>query len=147
MREGVQTTADSRESFLDQDSGFGVSQQLETARLKYEQEQNLAGTIEELKSIKRAKVIIALPRENVFARQKEKTSATVVVTLKNTKFLPQEEVDAIVDIVASAVRGLDPMRITVTDQNGRLLNSGSQDSKSAIARRELDIVKQKERNI
>lgn len=58
--------------------------------------------------------------------------------------LGQEEVDAIVDIVASAVHGMEPNRVTVTDSNGRLLNSGSQDGVSARARRELELVQQKE---
>tara|TARA_B100001094_G_C18196108_1_gene811129 strand:- start:9495 stop:11387 length:1893 start_codon:yes stop_codon:yes gene_type:complete len=143
-REGISVKGEKRESYLKKDSGFGVSQQLETARLKFEQEQNLAVTIEELKNVKRAKVILALPQQNIFAREKEHTSATVVINLKNTDTLPQEEIDAVVDIVASAVQGLDPMRITVTDQFGRLLNSGSQDLLSARARRELELVKQKE---
>jgi flagellar M-ring protein FliF len=144
VREGVDTSGSRRISFLNQDSGFGVSQQLESARLKYEQEQNLASTIEELKNVKRAKVILALPNENVFARDKDKTTATVVITLKNTQTIPQEEVDAIVDLVASAVQGLATTSVTVTDQNGRLLNSGSQDLAAARAKREFELVKQKE---
>ncbi len=64
--------------FLSKDSGFGVSQRMEQARLKYSQEQNLARVIEELKSVNRAKVILALPKESVFARHQSKPSATVV---------------------------------------------------------------------
>lgn len=64
--------------YLNQNSGFGVSQRMEQARLKHSQEQNLARTIEELRSITRAKVILAIPKENVFARNRSKPSATVV---------------------------------------------------------------------
>jgi flagellar M-ring protein FliF len=135
--------ATKRSDYLDQESGFGVSQRMEQARLKNSQEQNLARTIEELKSVSRAKVILALPKDNVFARNKEQPSATVVITTRRGG-LGQEEVDAIVDIVASAVQGLEPVRVTVTDSNGRLLNSGSQDGVSARARRELELVQQKE---
>ena len=129
--------------YLSQESGFGVSQRMEQARLKHSQEQNLARAIEELQSVSRAKVILALPKENVFARNKSQPSATVVITTRRSG-LGQEEVDAIVDIVASAVQGLEPVRVTVTDSNGRLLNSGSQDGVSARARRELELVQQKE---
>ncbi|CAM2967934.1 flagellar basal-body MS-ring/collar protein FliF [Shewanella amazonensis] len=142
-RNGVDAASTTNQDFLSQDMGFGVSQRLEQARLKHSQEQNLARTIEELKSVSRAKVILALPKENVFARNQSKASATVVVTSRRGG-LGQEEVDAIVDIVASAVQGLEPTRVTVTDSNGRLLNSGSQDGASARARRELELVKQKE---
>lgn len=129
--------------FLQQGSTFGVSQRMEQARLKQSQELNLARAIEELKSVSRAKVILALPKENVFARNKSKPSATVVVKTRRGS-LGQEEVDAIVDIVASAVHGLEPTKVTVTDASGRLLNSGSQSGVSARARREFEIVQQKE---
>ncbi|WP_394147208.1 flagellar basal-body MS-ring/collar protein FliF [Shewanella atlantica] len=141
-REGVDGAA-SASDYLSQDSGFGVSQRMEQARLKHSQEQNLARAIEELRSVTRAKVILAIPKENVFARNRSKPSATVVINARRGN-LGQEEVDSIVDIVASAVQGLEPTRVTVTDSNGRLLNSGSQDAVSARARREQELVQQKE---
>ncbi|PIQ01457.1 MAG: flagellar M-ring protein FliF [Shewanella sp. CG18_big_fil_WC_8_21_14_2_50_42_11] len=141
-RAGIQSSTQAND-YLSQDSGFGVSQRMEQARLKQSQEQNLARAIEELKSISRAKVILALPKENVFARNASKPSATVVVSVRRGG-LGQEEIDAIVDIVGSAVQGLEPSRVTVTDSNGRLLNSGSQDGTSARARREQELVQQQE---
>ncbi|WP_167373710.1 flagellar basal-body MS-ring/collar protein FliF [Shewanella bicestrii] len=142
-RAGVNSPAASTQDFLTQDSGFGVSQRMEQARLKHSQEENLARAIEQLQSVSRAKVILALPKENVFARNTSQPSATVVINTRRGG-LGQGEVDAIVDIVASAVQGLEPSRVTVTDSNGRLLNSGSQDGVSARARRELELVQQKE---
>nr|WP_165399062.1 flagellar basal-body MS-ring/collar protein FliF [Shewanella maritima] len=141
-RAGVDSAAPA-DDYLSKDSGFGVSQRMEQARLKHSQELNLARAIEELNSISRAKVILALPKENVFARNASKPSATVVVNVRRGG-LGQEEVDSVVDIVASAVQGLEPSRVTVTDSNGRLLNSGSQEGTSARARRELELVQQKE---
>lgn len=141
-RAGIQSSTQAND-YLNQDSGFGVSQRMEQARLKQSQEQNLARAIEELKSISRAKVILALPKENVFARNASKPSATVVVNVRRGG-LGQEEIDAIVDIVGSAVQGLEPTRVTVTDSNGRLLNSGSQDGASSRARREQELVQQQE---
>ncbi|QYK10411.1 flagellar basal-body MS-ring/collar protein FliF [Shewanella mangrovisoli] len=142
-RAGIDSAAASSKDFLTQDSGFGVSQRMEQARLKHSQEENLARAIEQLQSVSRAKVILALPKENVFARNTSQPSATVVINTRRGG-LGQGEVDAIVDIVASAVQGLEPSRVTVTDSNGRLLNSGSQDGVSARARRELELVQQKE---
>lgn len=142
-RAGIDSVAASNKDFLTQDSGFGVSQRMEQARLKHSQEENLARAIEQLQSVSRAKVILALPKENVFARNTAQPSATVVINTRRGG-LGQGEVDAIVDIVASAVQGLEPSRVTVTDSNGRLLNSGSQDGISARARRELELVQQKE---
>ncbi|WDE03982.1 flagellar M-ring protein FliF [Thalassomonas viridans] len=143
-REGLTDEPKEGSEILMQDMGFGVSQRLESERLKHGREQQLARTIEELQSISRAKVLLAIPRENVFARRAKNPSATVVLTMQRGRILAEEEVDAVVDIVASAVQGLDPNRVTVTDQNGRLLNSGSQDSISSRSRKEFEIEQKRE---
>lgn len=143
-RDGFTQAPSSGTDILMQDMGFGVSQRLERERLKHGREQQLARTVEELQDISRAKVLLAIPKENVFARREKKPSATVVVTLKRGRTLNGEEVDAIVDIVASAVQGLEPSRVTVTNQNGRLLNSGSQDSLAARSRKEYEIERKRE---
>ena len=143
-REGLTDKPQEGSDILMQDMGFGVSQRLEGERLKHGREQQLARTIEELQTISRAKVLLAIPRENVFARRAKSPSATVVLTMQRGRVLSEEEVDAVVDIIASAVQGLDPNRVTVTDQNGRLLNSGSQDSISSRSRKEFGIEQKRE---
>ena len=143
-RGGLSGEPDQGNEMLMQDMGFGVSQRLETERLKYGREQQLADTIAQLKSISRAKVLLAIPRQNVFARRSKTPSATVVLTMQRGQVLSEEEVDAVVDIVSSAVQELLPNRVTVTDQNGRLLNSGSQDSISSRSRKEFEIEQKRE---
>lgn len=143
-RGGVASGPAEGSDILMQDSGFGVSQRMETERLKHSREIQLARTIEELKSISRARVHLAIPKENIFARHSKKPSATVVVTLKSGRMLSEEEIDSVVDIVASAVQGLEPAKVTVTDQNGRLLNSGSQNSLSALSRKQFEIERKRE---
>jgi len=144
-RSGISQDPTAGEDIILQDMGFGVSQRVEKERLKHAREQQIARTIEEMASIQRVKVLLALPKENVFARREKKGSATVVLTMRRGSLLSGEEVDSVVDIVASAVQGLEPDRVTVTDSNGRLLNSGSQDSLSARSRKEYEIEKQRER--
>ena len=144
-REGLaQPELPTGDSLLLKDSGFGVSQRLEGERLKYSREQQLARAIEQYRNISKATVLLAIPKDNVFARNERKPSATVVVALGSSGALGQEEIDAIVDTVASAVHGLEPSRVTVTDQNGRLLNSGSQDAASSRARKEFEMQQKKE---
>ncbi len=143
-REGLNQEPDQGTDIIMKDMGFGVSQRMETERLKHGRELQLARTIEQLQKISRAKVLLAIPRENVFARKQKSASATVVVTIQRNRMLSEEEVDSVVDIVASAVQGLTPNRVTVTDQNGRLLNSGSQDSVSSRSRKEFEIEQKRE---
>ncbi len=143
-REGLAQAEQAGADIIMQDMGFGVSQRVEMERLKHAREKQIAATIEDIASIKKARVLLALPKENVFARREKKASATVVLTANRGAVISGEEVDAVVDIVASAVQGMEPDRVTVPDSNGRLLNSGSQDSLSARARKEYEIERQRE---
>ena len=143
-REGLAQAEQAGSDIIMQDMGFGVSQRVEMERLKHAREMQVAATIEDMASIKKARVLLALPKENVFARREKKASATVVLTATRGSAITGEEVDAVVDIVASAVQGMEPERVTVTDSNGRLLNSGSQNSVSARARKEYEIERQRE---
>ena len=131
------------EAILLKDSSFGVSQRMESERLKLSRERQLASAIEQFQNVAKAQVLLAIPKDNVFARNERKPSATVVLSLKGAA-LGQGEVDSIVDMVASAVHGLEPTRVTVTDQNGRLLNSGSQDPLSAQTRKEFAMQQKQE---
>lgn len=145
-RAGLANAADASnggEDILLKDSSFGVSQRMESERLKLSRERQLASAIEQFQNVAKAQVLLAIPKDNVFARNERKPSATVVLNLKGTA-LGQGEVDSIVDMVASAVHGLEPTRVTVTDQNGRLLNSGSQDPLSAQTRKEFAMQQKQE---
>jgi flagellar M-ring protein FliF len=143
-REGISNGASQGTDIIMQDMGFGVSQRVEMERLKHAREQQIARTIEDMNSIGKARVLLALPKENVFARREKKGSATVVVTARRGSVVSAEEVNSIVDIVASAVQGMEPSRVTVTDNNGRLLNSGSQDPGASAARKEYELEKRRE---
>jgi flagellar M-ring protein FliF len=144
VRQGISMEKSGGSDIIMQDMGFGVSQRVEMERLKHAREQMIARTIEDMNAVQKARVLLAIPKENVFARKEKQASATVVITAARGSILSGEEVDSIVDIVGSAVQGMEPSRVTVTDSNGRLLNSGSQDSLSAVARKEFELEKKRE---
>ena len=143
-RQGITQGESAGADIIMQDMGFGVSQRVEKVRLKHAREKQIASTIEEMTAVSRAKVLLALPKENVFARREKQASATVVVTTRRGSMISSGEVNSIIDIVASAVQGLEPDRVTVTNSNGRLLNSGSQGAESARSRKEYELEKKRE---
>jgi len=143
-RQGISQGESAGADIIMQDMGFGVSQRVEKVRLKHAREKQIASTIEEMTAVSRAKVLLALPKENVFARREKKASATVVITTRRGSMISSGEVNSIIDIVASAVQGLEPDRVTVTNSNGRLLNSGSQSAESARSRKEYELEKRRE---
>lgn len=144
VRAGLNQNRQAGDEILMQDMGFGVSQRLEQERLKLSRERQLAKAIEEMRQVNKARVLLALPKQSVFVRHNQEASASVFLTVRTGANLKQEEIEAVVDMVASAVPGMKPSRVTVTDQHGRLLSSGSQDPVSAARRKEQELEKQQE---
>ncbi|CZF80286.1 Flagellar M-ring protein [Grimontia celer] len=143
-RAGLNSASEEGDDILMQDMGFGVSQQLERERLKLSRERQLAAAIEKIRAVSKARVLLAMPKQSVFVRHNQEASATVFLTVRGNTQLGQEEVDSIVDMVASAVPSLKPSRVTVTDQHGRLLSSGSQDPMASQRRKEYELERKQE---
>ncbi|WP_428771763.1 flagellar basal-body MS-ring/collar protein FliF [Vibrio sp.] len=143
-RAGLNREKQPGDDILLQDMGFGVSQRLEQERLKLSRERQLSQAIEQMKQVRKARVLLALPKQSVFVRHNQEASASVFLTLRTGAVMKQEEVDSVVDMVASAVPGMKPTRITVTDQFGRLLSSGSQDPASSARRKEQELERKQE---
>ncbi|GLS89465.1 flagellar M-ring protein [Psychromonas marina] len=135
---------ESGDDILLQDMGFGVSQRVEQERLKLSRERQLSLAIQAMQNITKAQVLLAIPKQSVFARKERQASATVVVTSSRSYSLSQQEIDSIVDIVASAVQGLSPASVTVSDQRGRLLHSGSKSGLSAQSSKEFALTLERE---
>src|SRR5579872_1156036 len=104
---------------LDKDPGFGVSQFVESARYQHALETELARTIANLRPVAGARVHIALARQSAFVRDHHAASASVFVQLKAGQRLEQEQVQAIINLVASSIPELDAHQVTVVDQQGR----------------------------
>lgn len=124
---------------LSKDPGFGVSQFMEGARYQHALEAELARTISSLRPIEGARVHLAVPRESAFVRDRRPASASVFVQLKAGKRLEQEQVQSIINLVASSIPELEAGQVTVVDQQGRLLSAPQSDSELAQRERNLEL--------
>src|SRR5580658_6887564 len=125
---------------LDKDPGFGVSQFVESARYQHALETELARTIANLRPVEGARVHIALPRQSAFVRDHHPASASVFVQLKAGQRLEQEQVQAIINLVASSIPELDAGQVTVVDQQGRLLSQPPGHDEFALREAQFDLV-------
>jgi len=116
-------------ALMTKDPGLGVSQFVENARYQHALEVELARTIASLRPVEAARVQIAESDDSPFVRDRRPASASVFVQLKAGRNLSQEQVQAIVNLIASSVPNLEANQVTVVDQQGRLLSSpqGSDD--------------------
>lgn len=101
---------------------MGASRAVEGEKLRSAREMDLARTIEAIDSVESAKVHLAVEPPSVFLRERSKPSASVMLRLANGRTLTDQQVSAIVHLVASSIPELNPDDISVVDQNGRLLS-------------------------
>ncbi|HEC18683.1 MAG TPA: flagellar basal body M-ring protein FliF [Gammaproteobacteria bacterium] len=126
---------------LEEKSSFGVSQFMEKARYQRAMEIELARTISSLSNVKNARVHLAVPRQSVFVRNRKKASASVVVDLFPGRNLESGQVSAIAHMVSSSIPDLDISNVTVVDQKGNLLTSGTNNLQVAQTGAQFDYIK------
>lgn len=90
-------------------------------------EGTLAQTIKSLQQVAEAKVHITPSNDSPFATEKEDAKASVVLKLRGSRALPEENTQAIVNLVAASVEGLKPEQVVVIDQNSRILSRTGRD--------------------
>jgi len=86
-------------------------------------EGELARTIRAIDRVQGARVHLVLPERPLFSRDKVEASASIVLKVRG--MLEPQQVRAIRHLVASAVNGLKPERVSVIDEGGRLLADGA----------------------
>src|SRR2546423_10333686 len=86
-------------------------------------EGELARTIRALDRVQGARVHLVLPERPLFSRDKVDASASIVLKVRGA--LEPQQVRAIQHLVASAVNGLKPERVSIVDEAGRLLPNGA----------------------
>jgi len=86
-------------------------------------EGELARTIRSIDRVQSARVHLVMPERPLFSRDKAEPSASIVVTSRGR--LEASQVRAIRHLIATAVNGLKPERISIVDEAGRLLADGS----------------------
>jgi len=86
-------------------------------------EGELARTIKAIDRVQAARVHLVLPERPLFSRDKIEPSASIVLRVRGA--LEAQQVRAIRHLVASAVNGLKPQRVSVVDEAGQLLADGA----------------------
>ncbi len=124
------------------ESNLGVTDFLQKVNYRRALEGELAKSVSSLREVSAARVHIVIPENRLFEKDQQPTTASVVLKVNPVGTLDRGKVAGITHLVASAVEGLDPGRVTVLDQNGTLLSSGSDDTiLGGITNKQLDLQK------
>ncbi len=107
-------------SILDQ-QGITTSEFDQRVGYQRAMEGELARTIGAIDGVQEASVHLVIPKDDLFAADDVKASASVLLVTKSDQELAPMQVQAIVNLVSSAVEGMTPDQVSVTDQSGRIL--------------------------
>ncbi len=122
---------------------FGISQFAEQVNYQRAIEGELARTIESIQSVESARIHIATPKQSVFVREQQQTTASVMVSLYRGRMLDAAQVAGIVNLVSSSIPGLLPKNVTVVDQDGNMISKlPDQDQANNLDQRQLAYVHQ-----
>ncbi|MEO8758340.1 MAG: flagellar basal-body MS-ring/collar protein FliF [Devosia sp.] len=126
---GLPTKGQVGYEIFDQQNSLGATSFVQNINNVRALEGELARTISSLARIKSTRVHLVLPERALFSRDKKDPTASIVVAVRGQ--LAAEEIRAIQHLVASAVEGLTPNRVTIADDTGNLLAAGAGDGNDA----------------
>lgn len=128
--EGVTDRQTMGYELLDQERGLGTSQFMETISYRRGLEGELARTVASMRGVRNARVHLAIPERSVFVRDARDPSASVFLEVFAGRRPEQEQINAIVNLIAGSVPMMSKEQVTVVDQNGNLL-TGKQSKTNA----------------
>jgi flagellar M-ring protein FliF len=112
---------------FDEAESLGSTNFMQNVNLVRALEGELARTIQSISSISSARVHLVLPKRELFSRDRQNPSASIVLNMSGGKRLEKEQILAVQHLVATAVPDLLPSRVSIVDNKGKLLAAGFED--------------------
>jgi len=122
---GIPKTAPTGLESLKDQSAMTTSQFMEQVRYVAAMEQELARSIMAIQAVQTARVHLAMPKQSAFVRDRTAPKASVVVTPHPGRIMTPQQVQAIVNLVASSVPLLTPEHVSVVDNQGKLITESA----------------------
>ncbi|ASJ71773.1 flagellar basal-body MS-ring/collar protein FliF [Granulosicoccus antarcticus] len=116
---------------LQEEPSLGTSHFTESARYQHALETELSRTISSMRNVDSARVHLAIPKQSVFIRDRADASASIMIKAKPGRSIEDEQVHAVINLVASSIPYLESGQVTVVDQWGRLLSTGDDSTDGA----------------
>lgn len=109
---------------FDESQGLGTTNFVQNVNLVRALEGELARTITSMRNVRGARVHLVLPRRELFSRERQQPSASIVLQLIGAQRLGKEQVLSIQHLIAAAVPQLEPQGVSILDDRGNLLARG-----------------------
>lgn len=124
--EGIPGSGTVGYEIFDDASALGTTNFMQNVQLVRALEGELSKTIKSIEAVKSARVHLVMSRRQLFSRDKQGATASVVLKLKGASSLSNGQIAGIQYLVAAAVPELDPTKVSIVDSRGKLLAKGNE---------------------
>ena len=104
----------------------------------------MESNIASISVVQSVKVIVALPQQTGFYADQNKPSASVALTLLPGRSLDRSQIAGIVNMTATAVPGLSPKAVSITDQDGNWLTQPDSELRSDLTQQQRSHLRETE---
>lgn len=122
--EGIPGQGNMGYELFDKQDALGATSFVQNINKLRALEGELARSIDSLDTVNNARVHLNIPEKELFENNSEQATASIIVGLERGN-LGDRQIQAIRNLVASAVRGLSPDKVTITDERGEMLANAS----------------------
>lgn len=113
---------------FDNSDKLGTSNFVHNVNMLRALEGELARTISSFDKVDNARVHLVLPKRELFSRERQTPSASVIITMRGGNEMNKGEIAAVRNLVASAVPELEVNQVTVVDSKGKMLARGGDEN-------------------
>jgi len=117
---------------------LGTTSFVQNINKKRALEGELMRTINTIKSIKKSRVHLAIPKKSAFVEDQKEPKASVVLDLVPGRRISEKQVSGIGRLISSAVEGLDINKVVIVDSTGKTLSVNRHDNIIGITSDQLD---------
>jgi len=132
-KEGLPSGGSIGYEIFDRGDGLTTNQFQQALNQSRALEGELARTIRGIAGVRGVRVHLVLPKREPFARDRQDAQASVMLTMAGAARMDNEGVQAILNLVSSAVPGLRPQNISIIDNRGNVLSRAGSPTGPAAA--------------
>ncbi len=113
---------------FDRSEAMGTSSFVMNVNMLRALEGELARTISVVSQVESARVHLVIPKQELFSHDKVEPTASVMLKLRGVSMLDKAQIQSITNLLATAVPGLKPNKVTLIDSKGNMLSGGASDA-------------------
>ena len=111
-------------------TNLGMSEYVQQLNGRRALEGELQRTIKSFPEVKDVKVRLVIPKKALFKESEKPPTAAITLKFKSGHSLGRMSIEGIQNLVASSVEGMEPSKVVVTDNYGRILSEDIPDHNS-----------------